>query len=116
MNPTLATPAACLVPAEWHRSVKLGVRIDPNNARLKLSGHAMGRADIARPDSSSEPIIARVGAARDLVDGLERHHCRDGSENLLLRDAHSILDADEYSRRDEIAVCESAINQAFSAD
>ena len=57
-----AAPAGLLVAAEGQRRVENVVAVDPHGSGAQLVGHAVGFADVARPDAGGQAIHVVVGA------------------------------------------------------
>src|SRR5579863_561721 len=61
-----AAPAGLLVASEGERGVENVVAVDPHGAGGDLVGHAVGFADVARPDAGGEAVHIVIGARHQL--------------------------------------------------
>src|SRR5579864_9454652 len=65
--------------------------VDPDGARLQLTGDAQRTVHIRGPDRRSEPVLGFVREGDRLVFAVEGLHNQDRAEHLLLRDRHRMM-------------------------
>src|SRR6185312_6350822 len=93
-----------LVPAEG-KARERGVRaVDPDRARLDLARQPVAAGGIARPDRCNKAVLDVVREPDRFGLVLEWDDRDDGPEDLLLRDAHRVVDLREHRRRVKGAV------------
>ena len=63
----------------------------------------MSPLDVARPDGAGKSVARVVGDRNRLLLVVEFDHRCDPAEDLLLRDAHAVVDAVEDRRPEEVA-------------
>jgi hypothetical protein len=84
----LTSNAALTYPSPWRRWIESEVIVDPDNARLHRSGHAMSARQIVRPHRRGESVRAVVRERQRLGFGREGRDTRKRSENLFLKNTH----------------------------
>src|SRR5216683_1953650 len=98
-----AAPAGLLVTAEGEGCVENVVAVDPHGSGGDLVGHAVGFADVARPDAGGEAVHVVVGAGHKPGGIGERHGHHHGTKDLFLHDLHVIIGVDQHRRLDKIS-------------
>src|SRR5580698_6016626 len=54
-------PAGLLISAEWPSRIAIVMSIDADRARLDLAGHAVGNAQVPRPDACLKSVFGVIG-------------------------------------------------------
>src|SRR5665647_619007 len=91
----LAAHAALLVAAPRGLAVGRVVGVDPGDAGAQRLDHAHGLGDVLRPDGARQAVDGVVGDRDGFLLALERDHDQHGPEDLLLGDAHRVVDVHE---------------------
>ena len=91
----LAADAALLVAAPRSLAVRRVVGVDPRDAGAQGLDHAHRARDVLGPHSSGEPVDGVVGDPDGLFLVVEGDHHEHRPEDLLLGDAHRVVDAHE---------------------
>ena len=65
---------------------------------------AVRAPDVVRPDVGGEPVLGRVREPDRLGLVVERHRHEHGPEDLLLEDAHRLVDVGDHRRLEVVAV------------
>src|SRR5215470_15054567 len=98
----LATETGGLVAAEWHQEAHRPIGVHPHRAGLDAGGHRVRALEGLRPNAGAESVCDVVGYLHRLFLVLELDDRQNGTEHLLLRNAHLVTDAREDGRLDEI--------------
>src|SRR5204862_8237120 len=88
----LATDAAVLVATERHVGPVRRATVDAHHAGADAVGDLHPSLDRPRHDAAGEAVDAVVRDADGVVVVLERDHHEHGTEALLLRDRHRVVD------------------------
>src|SRR6056297_253894 len=104
----LPPDAGLLVPTEGRMGRIMVVAIRPDAARLDLSAHAEGAVTVPGPDACAQTVERVVGDRQRLSLVLEGRYRDDGTENLLLEDAHRVF-TEENGRFDIEAMAEFTV-------
>ena len=99
-----AADAAAFDAAERRAQVAHVLRVDPAHAGVDRVRHAMRALQVVRPDVGGQPVLRGVGQADRLGLVVERHRHEHGPEDLLLEDAHRLVDVGDHGRLQEVAV------------
>src|SRR5450830_490293 len=91
----LAAHAALLVAAPRGLAVGRVVGVDPGDAGAQRLDHAHGFGDVLRPDGARQAVDGVVCDRDGFLLALERDHDQHGPEDLLLGDAHRVVDVHE---------------------
>ncbi|KAI3478473.1 hypothetical protein L1887_59527 [Cichorium endivia] len=104
----LAAVAAHPESAPLGRGRIRSVRVDPHSAVSQLLCHATRTLDVGRLDTAGEAVLGVVGEADGvcLVAVFESLDGEDGSERLLLHDAHAAMAVVQHGRTKEEALGE----------
>src|SRR5215470_4825348 len=92
----LAPDAAVIDAAPRRGRIKPMMIIDPDDAGLDGGRYAMSTRDIAGADRGGEAERGIIGQTQRLRFVLERCHRGEGTEHLLLEDAHGALYVGEH--------------------
>ena len=103
MLAVLAAEAAALVAAERRHVADRAIGVDPHRAGRERSLTFDSAAHVAGPHAGGEAVARVVGDRDRLLLVLERDDRQHRAEDLLLRDAHVVVDAGEDRRLDEQA-------------
>src|SRR4051794_20500337 len=88
--------------------IRITISVDPDRAGLHLFGEALHAADVRAPDTGGEAVFRAIGLADGIGLVEEPDDADDGTEYLLLGDAHFVVDIGEHCGGDEIAVITDA--------
>src|SRR5699024_845366 len=81
-----------------HRSI----HVQPNRASIELPGESVSARKTVRPHPSGQAEDGVIGHANEFFLCLERNHCSDRTENLLLYNSHVIVNISQDCRRIEV--------------
>src|SRR5262249_3107570 len=112
----VAAEARLLVAAPGLGHVTLVEAIDPDHARLAVAAGADRGMQVPRPDAGGEAVDRIVGDLDRLVDAAEGNDGADRPEDLLARDPHPVVDADEQRRLDIAALLQAGRHLAALDD
>src|SRR5687767_10008104 len=93
MRSIFASDAATPIPAEGRHVTQSAVGVHPDGSCLDPLCHPQGAANILSPDARAEAINAVVGDPHRILLVVEPDDREDGTEHLLLGDAHVVGDA-----------------------
>src|SRR5262245_49571141 len=96
----LAPDAARLVAAERYVGAVGCGAVEADEARAQPARDRHCAIQRARHDVAGEPVDAVIGDLDRVLLVLVRDHHEDGTEDLLLRDRHGVVDVDEQRRLD----------------
>src|SRR5580698_8537060 len=94
--PAFATHARCLRPAERLPQIAHVLAVDEAHTGFDRSGNAVCTTGILGPDVARQTVGDVVRESYCIGFVVERNQARNRAENLFLRDAHPVVDIDEY--------------------
>src|SRR5262245_17295521 len=112
----IAAEPRLLVAAERHAGVVEVVRIDPHRSGLDASRDGVRLLDVLRPDARRQAVVDAVGLRHGVVDAVEADHRQHRAEDLLLGDAHRVVDALEHRGLDEPTLAVDRLSFAARGD
>ena len=92
----------CLKPPNGPPEVER-VLVDRHVAAADPPRHVLGALDVRAPDAARQPVVGVVGDRDRVVLVVVRDDGDDGSEDLLPRDRHPVVDVGEDRRLHEVA-------------
>ena len=90
--------------------------VDAEGARTQCAGHLVALLDVGGPDAAGQAEGGIVGDAQRVVVVLVLDDAQHGTEDLLLRDPHRVVDVPEHGLVDEPALVEAFGDTATECD